>query len=119
MYYIHEEGLQGAMHIKNGNPAPILLRVPEAEVPNITVLINRLTGGTWVVDYSHPDATFLELSKLVERITPLAIEALDSIMKAIDITKISGYDPSKVETAPPADWPSQYELANIRKLLGL
>ena len=117
--YIHEEGLQGAMHIKNGKPAPVLLRVPEAEVLNIITIINRLTGGTWVVDYSHPEATFLELNDLVEKITPLAIEALDSIMKAIDITKVSGYDPSKVEMAPPADCPSQYELANIRKLLGL
>lgn len=117
--YIHDEGLQGATHIKNGKPAPTLLRIPDAEVSNIITIINRLTGGTWIIDYSHPDATFLELSDLVEKITPLAIKALDSIMKAIDITKVPGHDPSKVETTPPADWPSQYELAHMRKLLGL
>lgn len=117
--YIHEEGLKGATHIKNGKPAPVLVRIPEAEVSNITTIINRLSGGTWVVDYHQPDAMFLGLSDLVEKITPLAIEALDSIMKAIDITRIPGHDPSKVETKAPADWPSQYELAYIRKLLGL
>lgn len=118
--YIHEEGLRGAMHIKNGKPAPVLLHVPEVEVSNITTIINRLSGGTWVVHYySDPHVMFLELSDLVERITPLAIEALDSTMKAIDITKVPGHDPSKVETKAPADSPSQYELAHIRKLLGL
>ena len=117
--YIHEEGLQGAMHTKNGKPAPVLLRIPQAEVPNIIALVNRLTRGTWTIDYSHPDVTFLELSDLMEKVTPLTVEALNSIMKTIDITKIPRYDPSKVETMPPTDWPSQYELANIRKLLGL
>lgn len=117
--YIHEEGLRGATHNKNGRPAPTLLLVPKAKVSAIVAIMNRLSGGSWVIDYSHPDATFLELSDLVERITPLALEALDNIMKAIDITKIPGYDPLKVQTNPPIDGPPQYELVHIRKLLGL
>lgn len=117
--YIHAEGLQGSMHSKNGKPAPLLLRIPEAEVPQITDIIARLGGDTWVVDHPRPDIMFLELGDLVERITLLATKALDNIMKAIDITKVPGHDPAKVQTGAPDKWPSKEELGDIRSLLGL
>lgn len=117
--YIHAEGLQGAMHSKNGKTAPLLLHIPKSEVPSIAAIIKRLGGGSWIVDRPRPDVMFLELGDLVERITPLAIEALESTMKAIDITKVPGHDPSKVQTKAPEKWLSKAELADIRRLLGI
>src|SRR5581483_3457012 len=117
--YIHAEGLQGATHIKNGKPAPLLLHVPKSEVPAIAAIIKRLSGGSWTVDRPRPDVMFLELGELVERITPLAIKAIDNVMAAVDITKVPGLDASKVQTKAPAKWLSKNELADIRKLLGL
>ncbi len=117
--YIHAEGLQGATHIKNGKKAPLLLHVPEAEVSDIADIITRIGGGSWVVDRPRPNVMFLELGELAERITPLAIEALNNLMNAIDITRVPGHDPSKIQTSPPADWLPAKQIADIRRLIGL
>lgn len=117
--YIHDEGLQAAMHSKNGKPAPILLHVPKAEVADIADIITRLSGSGWTVDRPQTDMMFLEIGDLVERMTPFVVKALNEIMNAIDITRVPGHDPTKVQTSAPAKWASKAELADIRKLLGL
>jgi hypothetical protein len=116
---IHAEGLQGAMHTKNGKRAPTLLQVPEAEVARIFDIIQRFGPATWNIDRPRPNIMFLEIGNLVENITPLAAEALETVMKHIDITRVPGYDRTKIQTGPPAKWPSKDDLAMIRGFLGL
>lgn len=117
--YIHEERLQGAMHSKNGEPAPTLLRVPEDKANEIKEITERVTDGDWIVDASRPYATFVEIGEFVERVTPMAMQAIEGIMQAIDVTRVPNYDSSKIQVAPPQDWPSKEEIALLRKLLGI
>lgn len=117
--YIHEEELQGAMHSKNGKPAPVLLHVPEDKASEIKEIAERVTNGDWVIDASYPEATFLEIGEFVERVTPMAMQAIEDLMQSIDITKIPNYDPSNLQKTPPQDWPSEEEIAILRKLLGV
>lgn len=119
--YIHAEGLQGAMHSKDGRPAPILLQVPAPEADSIVEIINRIGNGEWTFDrrYHHHGTLSLEIGDVVERLTPLVISALDNLMSLIDVTRIPGYDPSRTQTEAPEKWPSKKELLDIRKLLGL
>jgi hypothetical protein len=116
--YIHEEGLHGSMHRKNGKPAPLLLHIPKTETIRIDAILRRLNGGK-VIEYQNPDDLVLKIGDLVEWITPLAVQALNNIMQAIDITRIPNYDPSMVQTGAPTDWPKRKQLDEIRSLLGL
>ncbi|HET9850513.1 MAG TPA: hypothetical protein VFP35_02740 [Candidatus Saccharimonadales bacterium] len=117
--FIHAEGLQGATHTKNGKRAPTLLHVPEGEVTRIFDIIQRLGPTNWNIDRPRPNVMFLEIGNLVENITPLAAEALETIMKNIDVTRVPGYDPTKVQTRPPSKWATKDDLAMIRAFLGL
>lgn len=119
--YIHEEGLQGSMHSKNGQPAPILLQVPTPEIDSIVDIISRIGRGDWIIDrqYLHHGMLSLEIGDLVERLTPLVVEALNSLMEFIDISRIPDINLSKAQTEAPDKWPSKKEISDIRKLLGV
>jgi len=99
---VHGEGLHTTAAKQGGQPLKTLVALPEDDAQDLADLFGHLGGpDEWGLRELAPSRPHINPARLIERLLPQALQALDDALRLTPVERLSGVTPADLLTAPP------------------